>query len=64
MTEFLGDSRIKKGLCYHFSMDAIGEIVRMLLSFLLKILELFVGFIIQVLTLVVDFARSVVSLVI
>lgn len=42
-------------------MDAIENIIRMFLGFLLKLLELFVGFFIQALQLVLEFARSVMS---
>jgi hypothetical protein len=42
-------------------MDAVAQIIHLLLSFLLQLLELFVGFMIQALNLVLDFARAVVG---
>lgn len=42
-------------------MDAISNLLSMILSFLLRLLELIVGFFIQMLSLFLEFARSVVG---
>lgn len=44
-------------------MDPIGNIISMLLKFLLQFLELFVTFVISALQLLLSFARAVVGMV-